>query len=80
MLRRRFPQLAIIVTNDTNGSFNYLPPKSYYGNGAYEQDCADFGPGCLERVIEAAATATENGGVTARSRRTEARRFGFSGS
>lgn len=54
-LRRRYPRLAIIVTNDTNGSFNYLPPKSYYGNGAYEQDCSDFGPGCLEMVTEAAA-------------------------
>lgn len=49
-LRRRFPDLAIIVTNDTNGTYNYLPPAAYYGNGAYEQDCADFGPGSLEIV------------------------------
>jgi hypothetical protein len=53
-LRQRFPGLAIIVTNDTNGTYNYLPPAAYYGNGAYEQDCADFGPGALEIVtIEA---------------------------
>ena len=49
-LRRRFPDLAIIVTNDTDGTYNYLPPAAYYGNGAYEQDCADFGPGALEIV------------------------------
>lgn len=49
-LRRRFPHLAVIVTNDTNGTYNYLPPAAYYGNGAYEQDCADFGPGSLEIV------------------------------
>lgn len=59
-LRKRFPQLAIVVTNDTNGSFNYLPPASYYGNGAYEQDCADFGPGCLEIVIVAATRLVQS--------------------
>ena len=54
-LRRRFPDLAVIVTNDTNGTYNYLPPAAYYGNGAYEQDCADFGPGALEIVTMEAA-------------------------
>jgi hypothetical protein len=58
-LRKRFPQLAIAVTNDTNGSFNYLPPKSYYGNGSYEQDCSDYGPGGLEIVIAAAGQLIE---------------------
>jgi hypothetical protein len=53
-LRAEFPHLAIVVTNHTNGSYNYLPPAAYYGTGAYEQDCADFGPGCLEAVIAAA--------------------------
>ena len=59
-LRKRFPNNAIIVANDTNGSFNYLPPASYYGNGAYEQDCADFGPGALEIVIVAATKIIES--------------------
>ena len=54
-LRKRFPQLAIVVANHTNGSFNYLPPRQYFGNGAYEQDCTDYGAGALETVIEAAA-------------------------
>jgi len=54
-LRRRFPGLAILVTNDTNGSFNYLPPRHYFGNGAYEQDCTDFAVGALEQVIEGAS-------------------------
>ena len=54
-LRRRFPDLAVVVTNDTNGTYNYLPPAAYYGNGAYEQDCADFGPGGLEIVTMEAA-------------------------
>ena len=54
-LRAWFPALAIIVMNDTNGSFNYLPPRDYYGNGAYEQESADFGAGSLEIVIDAAA-------------------------
>lgn len=52
-LRAAFPHLAIVVTNHTNGSYNYLPPASSYGTGAYEQDCSDFGPGCLEAVIAA---------------------------
>jgi hypothetical protein len=59
-LRQRFPNQAIIVTNDTNGSFNYLPPASYYGNGAYEQQSADFGPGALEIVIKTAAEMIES--------------------
>jgi hypothetical protein len=54
-LRKRFPQLAVVVANHTNGSFNYLPPREYFGNGAYEQDCTDYGAGALETVIEAAA-------------------------
>jgi hypothetical protein len=54
-LRGRFPDLAIVVMNDTNGTYNYLPPAAYYGNGAYEQDCTDFGPGALEIVTMEAA-------------------------
>jgi hypothetical protein len=54
-LRRRFPDIAVVVTNDTNGTYNYLPPAGYYGNGAYEQDCADFGPGALEIVTTEAS-------------------------
>jgi hypothetical protein len=54
-LRAQFPDLAIIVTNDTNGSFNYLPPATYFGNGAYEQESTDFGVGALELIIAAAA-------------------------
>jgi hypothetical protein len=54
-LRRRFPDIAVVVTNDTNGTYNYLPPAAYYGNGAYEQDCADFGPGALEIVTTEAS-------------------------
>lgn len=53
-LRARFPQLGIVVANHTNGSFNYLPPREYFGTGAYEQDCTDYGPGALEAVIDAA--------------------------
>jgi hypothetical protein len=58
-LRARFGRSAIIVANDVNGSFNYLPPAGYYGNGAYEQDSADFGPGSLEIVTEGAAMLIE---------------------
>ena len=53
-LRARFPDAAVVVANDVNGSFNYLPPAAYYGNGAYEQESADFGPGSLEKVIQGA--------------------------
>jgi hypothetical protein len=53
-LRAGFPNVAVIVANDVNGSFNYLPPAAYYGNGAYEQESADFGPGSLEKVIQGA--------------------------
>jgi hypothetical protein len=59
-LRKRFTDNAILVVNDTNGSFNYLPPATYYGNGAYEQDCADFGPGALEIVIASATKVVES--------------------
>jgi hypothetical protein len=59
-LRKRFPNQAIIVMNDTNGSFNYLPPAAYFGNGAYEQNSADFGPGALEIIISATIRIIES--------------------
>lgn len=73
-LRQRFQDLAIIVTNDTNGTYNYLPPAAYYGNGAYEQDCADFGPGALEIVTMEATRLIEamTAEPTARSARCTA--------
>jgi hypothetical protein len=58
-LRARFPELAVVVANHANGSFNYLPPREYFGNGAYEQDCTDYGPGALEAVIESASRMIE---------------------
>jgi hypothetical protein len=58
-LRERFVGLAVIVANDTNGTFNYLPPRSFYGSGAYEEESADFGPGSLEKVIDTATTLIE---------------------
>jgi len=81
-LRRRFPDLAIVVTNDTNGTYNYLPPAAYYGNGAYEQDCADFGPGSLEIVTMEAARliqelTTEPGDAKTRRRQAAARQDGY---
>ncbi len=81
-LRRRFPDLAIIVTNDTNGTYNYLPPAAYYGNGAYEQDCADFGPGALEIVTMEASRlieqlTAETGGATTRRPEATARQDSY---
>jgi hypothetical protein len=83
-LRRTFPGFAVIVTNDTNGTFNYLPPAQYYGNGAYEQDCADFGPGALEIVTMEATrlirTVTDDSSASlVETRGTAARHNRYSG-
>lgn len=52
-LRRRFPQIPIIVATLVNGSLHtYLPPKDIYGTGIYQETIALLAPGCLERLIE----------------------------
>ncbi|MGH7194279.1 MAG: neutral/alkaline non-lysosomal ceramidase N-terminal domain-containing protein, partial [Candidatus Saccharimonadales bacterium] len=52
-LRRRFPQIPVVVATLVNGSLHtYLPPKDVYGAGIYQETIALLAPGCLERLIE----------------------------
>jgi hypothetical protein len=51
-LRERFPQTAIVVATIVNGSIaTYLPTRSTYDTGIYQDTIALFAPGCLERLI-----------------------------
>lgn len=52
-LRRRFPGKAIAVMNVVNGHFGYLPPAHLYGEDLYPVWQTPFGPGSLEKLIEA---------------------------
>ena len=52
-LRREFPQRAIVVLNMVNGHDSYLAPSSRYGTGTYQVDVSLFGPGCLEKTLDA---------------------------
>jgi hypothetical protein len=52
-LRRRFPNIALVVMTIANGSRpTYLPPAEAYGKGIYQESIAVLEAGCLERVIE----------------------------
>lgn len=71
-LRRRFPDLAIVVATLVNGRIHtYLPPREIYGSGIYQETIALLAAGCLERLIEeigdeiAAWQAVGHGGCTA---------------
>ena len=55
-LRRRFPQVSVIVASlSFSWSVGYLPNKSSYGRDLYQQNIAVVAPGALERGIEALA-------------------------
>jgi hypothetical protein len=58
-LRARFPRNPVLVLGCTNGTVGYLPPRSAYGSGLYQEQQSPFLPGCLEQTIEAAALALE---------------------
>ncbi len=58
-LRRRFPDIPILVLMTTNGGVGYLPPRETYGTGRYQEQQSPFTAGCLEQAIEAAADALE---------------------
>ncbi len=52
-LRRRFPQIPLVIATLVNGSLHtYLPPKDVYGAGIYQETIALLAPGCLERLID----------------------------
>jgi hypothetical protein len=52
-LRRRFPGRHVAVMNVVNGHFGYLPPAELYGRDLYPVWQTPFGPGSLERLIDA---------------------------
>ncbi len=54
-LRRRHPDVPVVVLNCTNGpGFVYLPPREDYGRDKYRVWQTLVGPGGLELLIEAA--------------------------
>lgn len=54
-LRDRFAGIPLLVLNTTNGGVGYMPPRSAYGTGTYQEQQSPFASGCLEQTIEAAA-------------------------
>jgi hypothetical protein len=63
-LRARFPELAIVVLNVTNAPGSvYLPPADLYDEDIYPVWQTLLARGAMERVLEAAASAVDEGGV-----------------
>jgi hypothetical protein len=59
-LRERFPKNAIVVATVVNGSIaTYLPTRSTYGTGIYQETIALLASGSLERVIDEIAGQIE---------------------
>jgi hypothetical protein len=59
-LRRRFPDLAVVISPRGRGSLiGYLLPAERYGLGLYQEEASISAPGCLERLIDAVATQIE---------------------
>jgi hypothetical protein len=56
-LRRRFPNLTIIVMGVANGNSGYLPPRELYGKGIYQEQQTPYEAGALEQVLEEASKA-----------------------
>lgn len=53
-LRRRFPQLALVIATVSNDwQPGYVPAASSYGYGIYQEIIAAVAPGSLETLIEA---------------------------
>jgi hypothetical protein len=50
-LRRRFPELAIVVVNIANGSCGYLPREDAYDRESYQVQQTPFARGSLEKLI-----------------------------
>jgi len=60
-LRLRFPGIPIIVGTVANGSSVwYLPDKSSYGKGLYQEDASILAKGSLELLIEAVAVEIQS--------------------
>ena len=52
-LRKRFPDMAIVVLNIANGYFSYLPPEEAYEvPDLYQVKVALFEKGCMEKTAE----------------------------
>ena len=57
-LRARFPGVAVVVMNLTNGpQAGYLPPRALYGRDVYQVWQSPYAAGCLERLIESCGEA-----------------------
>ena len=55
-LRERFPDHPLMLITVANGSRpSYLPARSAYGKGLYQESIAVVAPGSLEQLIEAVA-------------------------
>lgn len=63
-LRRRHPDLAVMVLNLTNGpGFVYLPPAQTYGRDVYQVWQTEVAAGSLETLIDAADTLLRRTGA-----------------
>lgn len=52
-LRKRLPEMTVVVTTLTNGSrCSYLPTADAYGKGIYQESIAVLEHGCLETLLD----------------------------
>ncbi|MBW3622814.1 MAG: hypothetical protein KY468_05325 [Armatimonadetes bacterium] len=59
-LRGRFPDLALVVMNVTNGHTGYLPPADLYDLDLYQVWQTPYDRGSLEHVIESGSRVLED--------------------
>jgi len=59
VLRRRFPDRAVLCLNLVNGSIGYLPPATRYDQNIYQVWQTPFDRGSLEETIDAMTRAIE---------------------
>jgi hypothetical protein len=56
-LRRRFPNIPVIVAGVSNGSIGYIAPRETYGQGRYQEQQSPYEAGAMEQALEEAAQA-----------------------
>jgi hypothetical protein len=56
-LRRRFPDVAVIVAGVSNGSIGYITPRETYGQGRYQEQQSPYEAGVYEQTLEETAKA-----------------------
>jgi hypothetical protein len=51
-VRAGMGKTPVLVLGVTNGTYGYMPPKEFYGDGRYQSNQSPYAPGCLEQVTK----------------------------